>query len=47
MFVADAKHENRTFVVLPKGVNLASLKILKGDTEQFLEQMLINSMLGF
>jgi hypothetical protein len=47
MFVADAKHENRTFVVLPKGVNLSQLKILRGETEQFLEQMLLNSMLGY
>jgi hypothetical protein len=47
MFVADPTFENRTFVILPKGVQLSTLKILKGDQEQFLEQMLIQSMVGF
>jgi len=47
MFVADPKEDNRTFVILPKGIQLATLKVLKGDQEQFLEQMLIQSMVGF
>jgi hypothetical protein len=46
MFVADAKFDNRTFVILPKGLQIAQLKVLKGEEEQFLEQMLIQSMLG-
>lgn len=41
MFVADAKFDNRTFVVLPKGIYLSTLKIMKDDQEQFLEQMLV------
>lgn len=47
MFIADEKHENRTFVVIPKGVQLPTLKIMKGGEEQFLEQMLAQSMIGY
>lgn len=37
IFVADAEFDNRTLVVLPRGVELTNLKIFKGDEEQFLE----------
>lgn len=47
MFIADEKHDNRTFVVIPKGVSLPTLKIMKGGEEQFLEQMLAQSMIGY
>lgn len=40
IFIADAEFDNRTMVVMPRGVELSQLKIFKGDEEQFLEQML-------
>ena len=48
MFVADAQHDNRTFVLLPKALVMPVFKVLnsQGD-EQFLEQMLVQSMVGF
>jgi hypothetical protein len=47
MFVADAEFDNRTFVVLPKAIAMPTFKILNKDgEEQFLEQMLIQSMVG-
>ena len=33
MFTADEKHDNRTFVILPRGVELSNLKIFKDDEE--------------
>lgn len=47
MFIADEKHDNRTFVIQPKTIVIPVLKINKGDTEQFMEQMLVQSMLGY
>lgn len=47
MFVADEKFDNRTFVVIPKGIQIPTLKIMKGEEEQFLEQMLAQSMIGY
>lgn len=46
IFVADADFDNRTLVFLPRGIQLANLKIFKGDEEQFLEQMLFQSLIG-
>jgi hypothetical protein len=37
IFIADAQHDNRTLVVMPRGFELSQLKIFKGDEEQFLE----------
>jgi hypothetical protein len=48
MFVADAQHENRTFVVLPKSLQMPVFKVMNSaGEEQFLEQMLVQSMVGF
>ena len=48
MFVADAQFENRTFVVLPKAVQMPVFKVMNSQgEEQFLEQMLVQSMVGF
>lgn len=48
MFVADPEYDNRTFVVLPKNVQMTNFKVLSKDgEEQFLEQMLVQSMVGF
>lgn len=41
LFITDADNENKTLVVLPRSVDLSALKILKGEDEQFLEQMLL------
>jgi len=46
IFVADAEFDNRTLVILPRGIELSNLKIFKGDEEQFLEQMLAQSLIG-
>ena len=48
MFVADAQHDNRTLVIMPKSVNMPIFKVMnsQGD-EQFMEQMLVQSMVGF
>lgn len=37
IFVADAEYDNRTLVILPRGIDMTNLKIFKGDEEQFLE----------
>lgn len=48
MFVADAQFDNRTFVVLPKSISMPAFKVKNAqDEEQFLEQMLVQSMVGF
>jgi len=48
MFVADAQFDNRTFVILPKSVSMPNFKVLNSEKEeQFLEQMLVQSMVGF
>ena len=48
MFVADAQHDNRTFVVLPKSLTMPVFKVMNSaGEEQFLEQMLVQSMVGF
>lgn len=48
MFVADAQFDNRTFVVLPKSLQMPVFKVMNSDgEEQFLEQMLVQSMVGF
>jgi len=48
MFVADQKHDNRTLVVLPKSITMPIFKVKTPDgEEQFMEQMLIQSMVGF
>ena len=47
MFIADDQFENRTFVILPKGVQMPTIKVFKEGQEQFLEQMLIQSMVGY
>jgi len=42
MFVADAQFENRTFVLLPKALQMPIFKVMNKDgEEQFLEQMLV------
>lgn len=46
IFVSDAQHENKTLVVYPRGFELSTLKIYKGDEEQFLEQMVAQSLIG-
>jgi len=46
MFTTDDDFDNRTFVILPRGLELSNLKIFKGDEEQFLEQMLAQSLIG-
>lgn len=46
IFVADAEFDNRTLVFLPRGIELSNLKIFKDDEEQFLEQMLFQSLIG-
>lgn len=46
LFVADAQFDNRTLVILPRGIELSNLKIFKEDEEQFLEQMLFQSLIG-
>lgn len=33
IFIADAKFDNRTLVILPRGFELSTLKIYKGDEE--------------
>lgn len=48
MFVADAQHDNRTFVMLPKSLTMPVFKVMNSaGEEQFLEQMLVQSMVGF
>jgi hypothetical protein len=37
IFISDAEFENKTLVVYPRGLELSTLKIFKGDEEQFLE----------
>ena len=37
IFIADAQHDNKTLVILPRGFELSTLKIFKGEDEQFLE----------
>lgn len=46
IFIMDPDQQNRTLVILPKSFDLTSLKIFKGEDEQFLEQMLVQSLLG-
>jgi hypothetical protein len=46
LFIADANFDNKTLVVLPRGLELSTLKIFKGEDEQFLEQMLAQSLIG-
>ena len=46
MFVMNPHHDNRTLVVLAKSLDLANLKIYRGEDEQFLEQMLVQSLVG-
>lgn len=40
IFIADSEFENRTLVIFPRGFEVPTLKIFKGEDEQFLEQML-------
>ena len=48
MFVADQKHDNRTLVILPKSLSMPVFKVKTPDgEEQFMEQMLVQSMVGF
>ena len=48
MFIADAQHDNRTLVVMPKSLQMPIFKVLNNQgEEQFLEQMLVQSMVGF
>lgn len=48
MFVADAKHDNRTLVVLPKSLSMPVFKVMNSNAdEQFMEQMLVQSMVQF
>lgn len=48
MFIADAQHDNRTLVVMPKSFQMPVFKVLNNQQEeQFLEQMLVQSMVGF
>jgi len=48
MFIADAQHDNRTLVVMPKALQMPVFKVLNNQgEEQFLEQMLVQSMVGF
>ena len=48
MFVADEKHDNRTLVIMPKSVTMPVFKVKTPDNEeQFMEQMLVQSMIGF
>jgi hypothetical protein len=37
IFISDAEFDNKTLVVYPRGLELSTLKIFKGDEEQFLE----------
>lgn len=37
IFISDAEFENKTLVVYPRGLELSTLKIFKGEDEQFLE----------
>jgi hypothetical protein len=47
MFIADAQHDNRTLVILPKSIQMPTFKVMTDDgEEQFLEQMLVQSMVG-
>ena len=46
LFVVDADNENKTLIILPRSLDLSTLKIYKGDEEQFLEQMLLQSLIG-
>lgn len=46
LFISDAEFDNKTLVVYPRGLELSTLKIFKGDEEQFLEQMLAQSLIG-
>ncbi len=41
ILIADSEDENRTLVILPKGIEVPTLKIFKGEDEQVLEEMLI------
>jgi len=48
IFVADEKHDNRTLVILPKSISMPIFKVKTADgEEQFMEQMLVQSMVGF
>jgi hypothetical protein len=48
VFVADEKHDNRTLVILPKSITMPIFKVKTADgEEQFMEQMLVQSMVGF
>ena len=48
MFIADAQHDNRTLVAMPKSLQMPIFKVLNNQgEEQFLEQMLVQSMVGF
>jgi hypothetical protein len=48
MFVADAQFDNRTLVILPKALVMPVFKVLNSASEeQFLEQMLVQSMVGY
>ena len=46
IFIMDPESQNKTLVILPKSFDLTTLKIYKGEDEQFLEQMLVQSLLG-
>ena len=48
VFVADAQFDNRTLVILPKSISMPNFKVLNSEgEEQFLEQMLVTSMVGY
>lgn len=48
MFVADPQFDNRTFVILPKSLQMPIFKVMNSQQEeQYLEQMLVQSMVGF
>jgi hypothetical protein len=48
IFVADAQFDNRTLVILPKAALMPIFKVLNAaGEEQFLEQMLVQSMVGY
>lgn len=48
LFVADEKHDNRTLVFLPKSMSMPHFKVKNGQgDEEFMEQMLVQSMVGF
>jgi len=48
MFVADQHQDNRTLVILPKSLSMPVFKVKTPDgEEQFMEQMLVQSMIDF